>query len=136
MDRELYFETVFEIRNLEQSLCRFIPGLKDSMMNELIQTHNTYANLVNSDEGYDKLNKIWDELHPNYFEENKGKHWTELTEYNEFLRKECTSKFVNKINEQMSNNIMTYRIGDEAQLIGALKMDPKVEIEFWLKEVK
>lgn len=136
MEHELYFEVHYELRNFKESFARFIPGLEKLMKEELMQTHNVYADLVNSDEGYAKLNKEWDELYPNYFEENKGKDWTELVEYNDFIREACTKQFINWINKQMTKNIMTYRLGDELQLIGCLKMDPKVEIEFWIKEAK
>jgi len=136
MEHELYFKVHYELRNFEKSFARFIPGLEKLMKEELMLTHNVYANLCNSDEGYAKFNKEWDELYPNYFEENKGKDWTEFVEYNDFIREACTKQFINWINKQMKRNIMTYKLGDELQLIGCLKIDPKVEIEFWMKEAK
>ena len=136
MEHKLYFEVHYELRNFKESFARFIPGLEELMKKELMDTHNIYAKICNSDEGYSKLNKKWDELHPNYFEENKGKDWTELVEYNNYIRTESQNNYVAWINKGMPENIMTYKLGDELQLIGCLKIDPKVEIEFWVKEAK
>lgn len=61
----------------------------------------------------------------------------DLVEYNDYMRVGF-QKVADEINyffcKGNPNRIMTYRVGDEFQLIGILKMDPDVEIEFYMKE--
>ena len=128
-----YFNVIYEYRNFEKSIYRLIPGLKKRMEKELMDTHNLYANMSNNGVT-ERLNKEFDDLHPNYFEENKGKDYWDLTEYNQFMRDGWQREVVDKINKDQYTSLMEYRVGDEMQLIGSLRMDPKVEIEFYMKE--
>lgn len=129
---EQYFEVIYKYSNFDKSFCRFIPGLKNVMEHELMLVYNIYANMCN-DGVTENLNKEFDNLYPTYFEENKGKDVWDLIEYNQFMRDGWQERVVNDIND-IRGNIMNYRLGDELQLIGSLKVDPKVEIEFYMKE--
>lgn len=130
---EKYYTIVFEYRNFENSVFRFIPKLKKRMESELFKMHNVYANMSNSGIT-DELNMEFKILYPHYFENNKGKDYWDLIEYNQFMQNGYNERIVKIINEDYPTSLMKYRVGDECQLIGMLRIDPKVEIEFYMKE--
>ena len=129
---EKYYKVVFKVQNL--GLYGLIPGLQDAMQSELIRVHNIYAEKTNSGIT-DELNEEFKRLYPNYFEENKGKEWYDLTEYNKFMTDGYQRLVVNELNKSNVSPILDFYVDpEEVVFTGRLKVDRKVTIQFYLKE--
>ena len=59
-------------------------SIRELMASELMRVYNTYADMCNNGVT-DRLNEEFKSQNPNYFEENKGKEWYDLTECNQFM---------------------------------------------------
>lgn len=129
---EKTFEIFYKFKNFDESIYRFIPGLKKRMQSELLDTYNIYADRTN--QVIAKLNNEFENLYPNYFEENKGKDFYELKLYNNYMRLGF-QKVVDEINNENYDSLMAYKVGEELQLIGNLRHVPEIEIEFYMKEL-
>lgn len=68
----------------ELGMYGLIPGIKEAMQHELMRVYNIYADKCNSGIT-EKLNAEFHHLYPNYFEDNKGKDWWDLVDYNQFI---------------------------------------------------
>lgn len=127
------FKVYFDVKGLENSMYRFIPGLKDAMQNELIRVYNIYAEKANN--VTEKLNEEFGHLYPNYFKENSDKEWYDLTEYNKFMADGYQRIIVDELNKSNASEVLDFYVDpSEVAFTGRLKYDGNVTIQFYLKE--
>lgn len=128
------YKAVFNTKNLGLYEL-MIPGIKEAMHSELIRVYNMYADKSNSGIT-DKLNKEFDQLYPSYFEDNSGKDWYELTQYNQFMADGYQRLIVDEFNKTNVSPILDFFVNPyEVVFTGCLKVDHNVTIDFVLKEV-
>lgn len=131
---EKTYKVYFNVKGLNESIYRFVEGLEEAMQQELIRVYNIYADRTNSGIT-DMLNKEFDRLNPNYYENNRDKEWHELTEYNKFMADGYQQLVVDKLNNTNASPILDFYIDPkEVVFTGYLKYDPNVTIDFYLKE--
>ena len=132
-----HYQVIFEVKGLENSTFNKIEGLKDFMGDELLRVYNIYANKTNG--GITKmLNEEFKNLYPTYFEDNKDKEWYELVEYNSYMAEGYQRLVVDDFNfnnQNISPILDFYVEPTEIVFTGYLKVDKKVTISFYLKEV-
>jgi folylpolyglutamate synthase/dihydropteroate synthase len=129
------YQLIFDVRGLENSTFNKIEELKDIMGNELIRVYNIYADKTNSGVT-EMLNKEFENLYPNYFENNKDKEWYDLVEYNSYIAEGYQRLIVDDFNKQNISPILDFYVEPtEIVFTGYLKLDKKVTISFYLKEV-
>ena len=125
------YKVYFNVTNL--GLYGLIPGLKETMQSELIRVYNLYAEKTNSGIT-EKLNQEFEQLYPNYYENNKGKEWYELTEYNKFMADGYQRVVVDDINKTNISPILDFYVDPkEVVFKGCLKVDHNVTIDFYMK---
>jgi len=130
-----HYRVIFEVKGLENSTFNKIEELKDIMGNELIRVYNIYADKTNGGVT-EMLNKEFENLYPNYFENNKDKEWYELVEYNSYIAEGYQRLIVDDFNKQNISPILDFYVEPtEIVFTGYLKLDKKVTISFYLKEV-
>ncbi len=129
------YQLIFEVKGLENSTFNKIEELKDFMGDELLRVYNIYANKTNG--GLTKmLNEKFENLYPTYFEDNKDKEWYELVEYNSYISEGYQRLVVDDFNKQNISPILDFYVEPtEIVFTGYLKLDKKVTISFYLKEV-
>ena len=126
------YKVIFDVKNL--GLYGSIPGLQEAMQSELIRVYNIYADKTNSGIT-DKLNEEFDRLYPNYFKNNKDKEWYDLVDYNQFMADGYNRLVVDAFNKTSISPILDFHVDiEEVAFTGYLKVDPKVTIQFYLKE--
>ena len=130
-----HYQVIFEVKGLENSTFNKIEGLKDFMGDELLRVYNIYANKTNG--GITKmLNEEFKNLYPSYFEDNKDKEWYELVEYNSYISEGYQRLVVDDLNLQNISPILDFYVEPtEIVFTGYLKLNKKVTISFYLKEV-
>jgi len=132
-----HYRVIFEVKGLENSTFNKIEGLKDFMGDELLRVYNIYANKTNG--GITKmLNEEFKNLYPTYFEDNSDKEWYELVEYNSYMAEGYQRLVVDDFNfnnQNISPILDFYVEPTEIVFTGYLKVDKKVTISFYLKEV-
>lgn len=130
-----HYRVIFEVKGLENSTFNKIEELKDFMGDELLRVYNIYANKTNG--GITKmLNEEFENLYPTYFEDNKDKEWYELVEYNSYISEGYQRLVVDDFNNQNISPILDFYVEPtEIVFTGYLKLDKKVTISFYLKEV-
>jgi len=129
------YQVIFDVRGLENSMFNKIEGLKDIMGSELVRVYNIYADKTNGGIT-EMLNKEFENLYPNYFEDNKGKEWYDLVEYISYMAEGYQRLIVDDFNKQNISPILDFYVEPtEIILTGYLKLDKKVTIRFYLKEV-
>ena len=127
------FKVYFNVKNL--GLYGLIPNIQEVMQNELIRCYNIYVDKTNGGVT-EKLNKEFNRQNPNYFKENAGKEWYDLTEYNLFMANGYQRLIVDDMNETNVSPLLDFRVNpEEVNFIGMLKNDHNVTIDFYLKEV-
>ena len=129
------YQVIFDVRGLENSTFNKIEELKDIMGNELIRVYHIYASKTN--EGVtEMLNKEFKNLYPTYFEDNKDKEWYDLVEYNSYMSEGYQRLVVDDFNKQNISPILDFYVEPtEIVFTGYLKLDKKVTISFFIKEV-
>ena len=129
------YQVIFDVRGLENSTFNKIEELKDIMGNELIRVYNIYADKTNGGVT-EMLNKEFKNLYPTYFEDNKDKEWYDLVEYNSYMSEGYQRLVVDDFNKQNISPILDFYVEPtEIVFTGYLKLDKKVTISFYLKEV-
>lgn len=129
------YQVIFHVKGLENSTFNKIEELKGFMGDELLRVYNIYANKTN--DGLTKmLNEEFKNLYPTYFEDNKDKEWYELVEYNSYISEGYQRLVVDDFNKQNISPILDFYV-DPTEIVftGYLKLDKKVTISFYLKEV-
>ena len=127
------YKVYFNVQNLGSY--GLIPGLQEVMQNELVRVYNLYADKNNSGIT-DELNREFDNLNPNYFENNKDKEWYDLREYNKFMADGYQRLVVDEFNTKSISPILDFYVDpDEVTFKGRLKVDHSVTIDFYMKEV-
>ena len=126
------YKVYFNTNNL--GLYGAIPGLQEAMQSELVRVYNLYADKTNS--GITEiLNEEFDKLYPNYSEENKGKEWYDLKEYNKFMADGYQRLVVDEFNKTNISPILDFYVDPEEVVFkGCLKVDHNVTIDFYMKE--
>ena len=82
------------------------------------------------------MNAEFNRLYPNYFEDNKGKDWWDLVDYNQFIADGYNRLVVNELNKTDASKILNFYVDpSEISFTGYLKVNRKATIEFYLKEV-
>ncbi len=129
------YRVIFDVRGLENSMFNKIEGLTDIMGSELVRVYNIYADKTNGGIT-EMLNKEFENLYPNYFEDNKDKEWYDLVEYNSYIAEGYQRLIVDDFNKQNISPILDFYVEPtEIVFTGYLKLDKKVTIRFYLKEV-
>lgn len=129
------YQVIFDVRGLENSMFNKIEGLKDIMRSELVRVYNIYVDKTNGGIT-EMLNKEFENLYPNYFEDNKDKEWYDLVEYNSYIAEGYQRLIVDDFNKQNISPILDFYVEPtEIVFTGYLKLDKKVTISFYLKEV-
>ena len=129
------YQVIFDVRGLENSTFNKIEELKDIMGNELIRVYNIYADKTNGGVT-EMLNKEFKNLYPTYFEDNKDKEWYDLVEYNGYMSKGYQRLIVDNFNKENISPILDFYVEPtEIVFTGYLKLDKKVTISFFIKEV-
>ena len=129
------YQVIFDVRGLENSTFNKIEELKDIMGNELIRVYNIYADKTNGGVT-EMLNKEFKNLYPTYFEDNKDKEWYDLVEYNSYMSEGYQRLVVDDFNKQNISPILDFYVEPtEIVFTGYLKLDKKVTISFFIKEV-
>ena len=119
----------------ELGMYGLIPGIKETMQHELVRVYNIYADKCNSGIT-EKLNAEFHHLYPNYFEDNKGKDWWDLVDYNQFIADGYNRLVVKELNKTDASKILNFYVDPtEISFTGYLKVNRKATIEFYLKEV-
>ena len=127
------YNVVFKFGEL--GMYRLIPGIKEAMQHELVRVYNIYADKCNSGIT-EKLNAEFHHLYPNYFEDNKGKDWCDLVDYNQFIADGYNRLVVKELNKTDASKILNFYVDPtEISFTGYLKANRKATIEFYLKEV-
>ena len=129
------YQVIFDVKGLENSIFVGIQGLKEAMGSELVRVYNIYADKTNGGVT-EKLNNEFENLYPTYFEDNKDKEWYDLVEYNSYMAKGYQRLIVDDFNKQNISPILDFYV-DSTEMVftGYLKLDKKVTISFYLKEV-
>ena len=129
------YQAIFDVKGLENSTFVGIKELKDVMGSELIRVYNIYAGRAN--EGItEKLNNEFERLYPTYFKDNEDKEWYDLVEYNNYISDGYQRLIVDNLNKQNISPILDFYVDStEVAFTGYLKLDKKVTISFYLKEV-
>ena len=129
------YQVIFDVKGLENSIFVGIQGLKEAMGSELVRVYNIYADKTNGGVT-EKLNNEFENLYPTYFEDNKDKEWYDLVEYNSYMAKGYQRLIVDDFNKQNISPILDFYV-DSTEMVftGYLKLDKKVTIRFYLKEV-
>lgn len=132
---EQLYKVYYEIKD-DLGLLKFMPFMKTKMEKELMRVYNIYASEANGGIT-DLLNETFNQLHPNYFEDNKDKDWTELIEYNQFIADMYMKAIVNELNRKKISRILDFYV-DPKELVftGRLKRFPKITISFYMKPVE
>lgn len=132
----MYFKVYFNVKNLNGSIYEaLVPGLREAMENELMRCYNIYADKSNSGIT-DMLNEEFNRLNPNYFANNTGKEWYDLTEYNTFMADGYQRLIVDEMNNSNLSPILNFRVNpEEVVFTGYLKVDERITIDFYMKEV-
>lgn len=126
------YKVVFKYENL--GLYEMIPGIKGAMEHEFMKVYNIYAKMANSGIT-DELNRQFDILHPTYHEDNKGKEWYELTEYNQFMADGYNNLIVKLLNDANMSMLLDFFVDpNEIAFKGRLKRNHNVTMEFFLKK--
>ena len=82
------------------------------------------------------MNAEFNHLYPNYFEDNKGKDWWDLVDYNRFMAEGYNRLIVNELNKTDASKVLNFYVDPtEVNFTGYLKVNRKATIEFYLKEV-
>lgn len=127
------YKVYFNVKNL--GLYENIPGLQEVMQSELIRVYNMYADETNNGIT-DMINSEFYKLYPNYHEDNKGKKWYELTEYNQFMADGYNRLVCDKYNKDNVSPILDFYVDpEEVVFTGYLKVDRSVTIDFYMKKV-
>lgn len=130
---EQLYKVIYEFENL--GIYGSIPGIKKAMQNELMRVYDMYAVKANSGVT-DDLNAEFDQLYPNYHEDNKDKEWWDKTEYNQFIADGYQRLIVDKFNKTNVSPILDFFIEPEEIIFtGCLKVDHSVTIKFYMKAV-
>lgn len=133
--KKTYYKAIFNIEGMDKSIFRSIGGLEKAMGNELIRVYNIYANKVNSGIT-DMLNREFERLYSDYFNNNQDKEWYELTTYNQFMADGYNSLIVDELNKGCISELLDFYVDQEEIVFkGRLKADHNVTIDFSLKEV-
>lgn len=128
------YKVYFNVKNL--GLYGNIPGLQEVMQSELIRVYNMYADITNAGIT-DMLNKEFDQLYPNYFKDNEGKQWYEMTEYNQYMTDGYNWLVVEEFNKNSISPILDFYVDpEEVVFTGCLKVDHNVTIDFYMKKVE
>ena len=128
------YRVIYDVKNL--GMYGLVPGIQEAMQNELMRVYDIYANKANGGIT-DKLNKEFNQLYPNYREDNKGKEWYDLIEYNQFLADGYNRLIMKEFNETNISPLLDFYVqAEEISFTGCLKVDHNVTIEFYLKEVE
>lgn len=128
------YKVIFEIRGLENSIYNKIEGLDEIMGDELLRVYNIYANKTNGSV-INMLNKEFENLYPNYFEDNKDKELYDLVEYTSYISEGFQHLIVDDFNKKNISSILNFYVEPtEVVFTGYLKTDNKVTISFYLKE--
>ena len=109
--------------------------MKRLMASELMRVYNTYADMCNNGVT-DRLNEEFKSQNPNYFKENKGKEWYDLTEYNQFMADGYNKQVCDVLNKNFASLLLEfYTNSKEVQFMGHLRFDKNATVEFFLNEV-
>ena len=108
------------------------PFLKTKMKKDFVKAYDRFCEITNG--GFtDKLNVEFNKLYPNY---KVGDDLWSSVEYVEFMRSGY-EQIAKTLNESRLSKLMTFKIGDELNLIGEIKSKTKKAtgktIEFVLK---
>lgn len=126
------YSVIFKFGKL--GLYGIIPGIKKAMQRELLRVYNIYADKCNSGIT-DMLNTQFDQLYPNYFEENEGKNWCDSEQYNRFIADGYNQAIVDELNKTNASPILDFCVEpEEVGFIGYLKSNRDATIKFYLKE--
>lgn len=129
------FNVVFDVKGLDKSLFRFVPGLEEAMKSELVSAYNMYVERANNGV-MEALNNGFEALYPNYFKENKDKEWWDLKEYNSFMAEGYDRLISSALNRSGKFMFLEfYTDPEEVQFKGRLRYDSSVTIGFHLKQV-
>ena len=129
------YKVIFEVRGLENSTFNKIEELEGFMGDELLRVYNIYANKTNGSVTK-MLNEEFENLYPNYFEDNKDKELFDLIEYKSYISEGYQRLIVDDLNKQNISPILDFYVEPtEIAFTGYLKVDSKVTISFYLKEV-
>lgn len=125
------FNVIFKIDNPNGETDE---NLRKNMESEFIDMYNMYASMCNSGVT-NMLNSIFEDLNPNYFEDNKDKELCELVEYNKFMAKGW-QHIVNSIVDTHNFIYLDFYVeSEEAQLIGCLKDNHDIKIQMFFERV-
>ena len=129
------YQVIFDVKGLENSTFVGIKELKDVMESEFIRVYNIYADRANEDIT-EKLNNEFERLYPTYFKDNEDKEWYDLVEYINYISDGYQRLIVDDLNKQNISPILDFYV-DSTEIVftGCLKLDKKVTISFYLKEV-
>lgn len=129
------YHVIFDVKGLENSTFAGIKELKDVMGSELVRVYNIYADKLNGGI-IEKLNNEFNRLYPTYFKDNEDKEWYDLVEYNNYMSDGYQRLIVDDLNKQNISPILDFYVDStEVVFTGYLKLDKKVTISFYLKEV-
>lgn len=126
------YKVIFDIEGLD-SKYNTVKELRKYMEEELIRVHNIFANKTNSGVT-DRLNEEFKSLYPNYFEENRDKHWEDLIEYNRYIDDGYQRLVLNDFNKKHISPILNFK-SELGSLVGYLRGDENVKIRFYLVKV-
>ena len=129
---EQNYKVIYEVIYNYTGVCN--EAMKRLMASELIRVYNIYADMCNNGVT-DRLNEEFKSQNPNYFEDNKGKEWYDLTEYNQFMSKGYNN-VCEELNKKYASQLLEfYTNPEEVQFMGRLRFNKNATIEFFLKEV-
>lgn len=123
-------KVIFKTEGLEKNPLKGV--ITKLLGKELIKYYNLYAE--SSNQFIDLWNKAFEAENPNYFEINKGKDCWDLVEYNDFMRNK-ERLLIDNMGFNKKSKLLNFDIGDELNLIGVFKYNPKIKIDFFLKEM-
>lgn len=129
---EKTYKVQFNMTNL--GLYGLIPGLKGAMESELLRVYNLYADR-NNNGVTDLLNEEFERNYPDYFKNNSGKEWYDLTEYNTFMAEGYQRLVVDEFDKTNISPILDFYVDpEEVVFTGMLKVNHDITINFCLKE--
>lgn len=129
------FKAIFNINKLEKSIFRTLSIIEDGMKHELVRVYNMYADKTNGGIT-NELNEEFGKLYPNYFKDNKDKKWYQMTEYNKFMADGYQRLIVDHFNHSQVSPLLDFYVDpEEVNLVGYLRVDPNVTIDFYLKQI-
>lgn len=127
------YKAVFNVKNLGEY--KRIPGLENAIVREYTRVYNIYADKTNAGIT-EKLNEEFAKLYPNYFEDNQGREWYGLTEYNRFMADGYQRLIVDELNNTKASLILEFFVDpEEVTFKGRLKMKRDVTVEFYLEQI-